>query len=288
MAAQARVYSTEASSSGGLRVARRLRLVQRARLDSEHIVRMVRWGDWFDAASVAVLTETVTCLERRGCGPRSAELALSQESPRPWTLALCKQVRSQLQRWIYTELERSPPGWATERIRHKLARWRLPGYPRRTATSVLQALLGLSTCVPPRVHVAVLRTLFNGWVTQRRFQRDAAGFCRFRCGGNDAIEHYLRCPVVHDFARRRLRLDIPMDSRWPVMLFECVPPNLIGQSSLPTRLALLHYCIYRAVNMIRHNSGLPLAELPHLLGQALTEGVRGHKQATQVLSQLWR
>eukprot|EP00959_Pyramimonas_sp_CCMP1952_P054540 1140117-Pyramimonas_sp.AAC.1 len=62
----------------------------------------------------------------------------------------------------------------------------------------------LRTATPPCVRAALLRTWFNGWCTGRRFQQQRA--CIFGCALDDSIEHYARCPVVRDFARRRLAL----------------------------------------------------------------------------------
>ena len=45
---------------------------------------------------------------------------------------------------------------------------------------------------------AVLRTLFNGWATARRFRVMDARVCRFGCAdGDDSIEHYATCPAVY-------------------------------------------------------------------------------------------
>ena len=60
--------------------------------------------------------------------------------------------------------------------------------------------------VPPRAKAALLRTWWNGWVTERRFQRGSKG-CVMGCCAEDSIEHYAHCPIIGDFSSRGLGLD---------------------------------------------------------------------------------
>ena len=283
LAAQGRVSFTEAHATGGLRISSRrshLRAVLRL---SEHLGRMARWKQWMDTAYVEVLSSALEILHRRGCGPSDAQESLSDGMPRPWPQAMMRKVHSQLQRWMSRRLELPPAGWAEERLRHKLGRWKLPGFPGRNARRVLGSLQALSGAVAPRVHSAVFRSVFNGWVTERRFQRAYEGCCRFRCGGDDSVEHYMRCRVVHDFARRRLNLDLEAGSRWQFMMLSAVP---VESSVLLTQVALLHYVAYRAFNRLRHVSVPPEDHLS-FLQQLLVEGVRGHRASLRVHARLW-
>ena len=52
---------------------------------------------------------------------------------------------------------------------------------------------------PPCVISAVIKTLLNGWSTQRRFQCDERRFCKFGCDmADDSIEHYAVCEHVRN------------------------------------------------------------------------------------------
>ncbi|CAK0843105.1 unnamed protein product [Prorocentrum cordatum] len=63
------------------------------------------------------------------------------------------------------------------------------------ADRALATYPAVSRAVPPRVFAACLRSLWNGWITARRFQGHAA--CVFGCaGGEDSIEHYSECRWV--------------------------------------------------------------------------------------------
>ena len=58
---------------------------------------------------------------------------------------------------------------------------------------------------------ALIRSLWNGWVTSRRMQKAThdAGGCIFGCEAVDCIEHYASCRRVAEFARKWLRLPHP-------------------------------------------------------------------------------
>ena len=174
------------------------------------------------------------------------------------------------------QLELPPPGWAATRMRHKLSKWALPGFPERTARSVLRSLQSLRGNVAPRVQVAVLRSLFHGWVTEHRFGRNADGQCRFGCGGDDKVRHYLHCRVVHDFARRHIGLDLPRGQCWAEVMFAAADSESRTNSGHAQRIAILHYVTYRAVHALRHIGPLSQSEIKRLLQQALIEATRGH------------
>ena len=129
-------------------------------------------------------------------------ISLGGTEQRPWPRALTTRIRKSIQKWMEMQLERGPPGSAVERFRHKLARWRLSGLERRNAEVVLKRFMALRCDIAPRVHVAVLSSLYNRWTTRRRFQRNYSDGCLLGCGGDDAVEHYLRCQHV----RKRLRI----------------------------------------------------------------------------------
>ncbi len=96
------------------------------------------------------------------------------------------------------------------RIRDRLERWYKQGrFNVRTepegiiARRAERRLTFSASNLPPRVHSAYFRTIWNGWCSERRFQTYIKG-CRFGCGGDaeDSIEHYAFCPVVLEFFRR--------------------------------------------------------------------------------------
>jgi len=165
-----------------------------------------------------------------------------------------------------------------------LARWRLPGHPGKTAQRVLRRLHDLAGVVAPRVQAALLSTVFNRWTTKRRFQQDAAEGCLLRCGGADAIEHYLRCRVVRRFAAVRLGLHYEPDEAWELLLLAKCPWRASQSRDLWALVALLHYVVYRTTNALRRSDPLPEAEVHRAFQQALVEGTRGHDSSMRLVA----
>eukprot|EP00973_Karenia_brevis_P084186 11681582-Karenia_brevis.AAC.1 len=64
----------------------------------------------------------------------------------------------------------------------------------------------LKKLVPPAVLSACFHTVFNGWVTARRFQRTGQCVCDSRCAGEDSVEHYSECGTLRNCAARLLGL----------------------------------------------------------------------------------
>ena len=193
---------------------------------------------------------------------------------------------------MYELLAAPKAGWPQERLRHKLQRWRLPGTPRAVTDRVLKRLRALEALVPPRVHAAVLSTLWNRWVTARRYQRRSSVECRCLLGcppqAEDSIEHYLRCPAVLDVGRRRLAMNMNSQESLPYLLLATGPPALFSLDSWLTRCALLVYAVYRTTNAARHSCPFVGEEARRALVEALYEGARGHGKATVVADGCFR
>jgi hypothetical protein len=50
----------------------------------------------------------------------------------------------------------------------KLRSWSIPPLPGRRARQAMERLRSLAGRIPPRCHLAILRTMCNGWIVQRR------------------------------------------------------------------------------------------------------------------------
>jgi hypothetical protein len=91
------------------------------------------------------------------------------------------------------------------RVRQKLARWKLQGPPAHVSGRCVRVLGHLSKVASPAICAGYLRTIFNGWPTSARMRSmQGAGpimACLFGCSASaeDRIEHYARCPVVWQF-----------------------------------------------------------------------------------------
>jgi hypothetical protein len=91
------------------------------------------------------------------------------------------------------------------RIRHKIARWKLPGPPAIVAARCVRLFTHLGKNASPAVCAGYFRALWNGWPTSARMRSmQGAGpilACVFNCSctAEDRIEHYARCPIIWQF-----------------------------------------------------------------------------------------
>ena len=157
----------------------------------------------------------------------------------------------------------------------------LPGFPRRTVGQVLARLRGIGNLVTPRVHSVVISTLFNRWVTKRRFQ--SYGECVLGCGGADEVEHYAACPRARKFARTRLNLDLRGDEALQCMMLAKIPGGQSDSIDVWRLLAIYAYCVYRTVNALRHGSVRDEIEVQRALQECLYEAVRGHASSLKLI-----
>ena len=279
LATQARVAAWEAHDCGGLLVDRRRRRLEEMVRDTPHEERAWRWRSWYGSSHAHVLVEAKRRLAGMGVTQRGVEVRLAGGEPRPWAAATMLRVRRGYQRAVSRSLPRLHELDVEARVRHKLARWHLPGLPPRVARLVLRRLRALRGRVQPRAQAAVLRVLWNGVVTARRFQQDAdARGCQLGCcppRGADSLEHYAGCPRLRAVARASLGVDLEAaDFR---LSFFFAAPARDNEAELRTRwarMALLHYALHRTLCAARHHPHwCPRDMAVPALRQALREGV---------------
>ena len=272
---------------GGLRIRGRAAALRSLIDSSEHLYRRAMWSSWLQANPLLVLYNACTECQERGITQLQVENEITGDSPRPWTPAQAIRVRRQFQATVSTLLRRRAPFDPQERMRQRLNRWRLPGFPRRTAARALQSLESVRTVAPPRVCAAVLSTMWNRWTTARRFQ--GAGRCVFLCSptAQDSIEHYCSCAVVRQAYLKGLRLRLRAHPEaLSDFLLVSLPPGDGQQNTILTRTALMVYATYVVTNAIRHGGHKP-AEALEMLRQAILNGAQGHRGAERMLGELW-
>ena len=211
---------------------------------------------------------------------------LADGAPRPWPELVDRKVRGNFQRKVAEALRQREAYDAENRMRHKLERWRLAGPPRLVATRVLGRLSDLSSSalVPPRVSAAVLSTMWNRWVTARRFQCSAPCVLHCSATARDSIEHYACCPVVRAVARARLGLELRAfpDAVADFVLATLPPDNRSPHPVLP-RMAMLVYGTYMTTNNARRRPVESRHVAEDMLAQFVAEGARGSARAEALL-----
>ena len=87
-----------------------------------------------------------------------------------------------------------------ERVRKRIARWKLAGPPGVVTRRIIRNIQRLSKLASARVVACSLRSLFNGWVTDQRMRgvltHSIRGCVLGCCDGQDRIEHYAVCPIL--------------------------------------------------------------------------------------------
>ena len=175
------------------------------------------------------------------------------------------------------------------RMQHRMQRWALPGGEQEAAARAVTTLQNLGPLVPPRVWAAVLRALWNGWVTARRWPEGpmAGQTCIFGCQGQeDSIEHYACCPIVAGFAWRRLGLRTVPGASATARLAEFLLLDVDPAQRPPVELtlsALRLAAVYKTHNWWRHASRRTPLMAQQALQQVVVDLVAGHGRATQIL-----
>ena len=176
----------------------------------------------------------------------------------------------------------------------KTARWwgkpfGLSGAPG-TNTRIIHRHLGeLSKLVAPRVQAAVFKTLWNGWTSERGFQRRGSknNVCKFRCSdtAEDSIEHYCRCPIVMKVAQSYLHIQYPPEEAlnvWTMNTYWADNPEVM------TCIGLLVYGVFNAFNSISHHGISNSNQAYNCIVQHCKQGVLAHQASTRVLATCWQ
>ena len=99
----------------------------------------------------------------------------------------------------------------TETLRQRLRRFKTGIHEGYLAPRALRRLEELQQKAQPVVVAVYLRTLLNGWATERRLRTAAncqlSENCPFCSSGKDSLEHFAQCRVVkHCFAKHGLKV----------------------------------------------------------------------------------
>ena len=148
---------------------------------------------------------------------------------------------------------------------------------------------GTASLLPPRVRACQIRTIFNGWMTCRRFQR--VGGCILGCADEeDSINHYAQCLHYNGLWRKflglrtpppHLRLEDFLGIRpWPYSLPEHCRGSA-GKNFAAAVRAVSVSALYKTHNAIRHGATTAVAAQFAFRGY-IRESVRGHGEAMKL------
>ena len=253
LAAKHRVCHWEAAAEGGLDVAARAERLRQTRLFStQSLARPGTWASWFDSSFLLQLDAASRGPRARGLLRSAVAAAIGSSDP-----------AVQRARWQRTCVQLVAPdraGPLREFLLRRLARWQCGLAAEEMVDRALATYPAVARSVPPRVLSACIRSLWNGWVTARRFQRHAN--CCFGCAGaEDSVEHYATCPLVAAVAASQLGLPRPGAPAAQLASFLLLePPPSPGTATELRRRALLTASVYLTHCWWRHHPGhIPFA-----------------------------
>ena len=160
-AAMLRTHTWEAHLAGRIAWAITEQELLRARADTVQQVRAVHFRTWLDAHAPTVVRNAVREAGAQGVTAIAARKAITQVDVGPLTVPQARHFKARTQRWYAAQLQSHDGYYVEARLRHRLQRWRLEGFPGRNARCVASQLLRSKKLLPPRVRAAVLSTILN-------------------------------------------------------------------------------------------------------------------------------
>jgi hypothetical protein len=263
--------------------------------------RQWRWKQWYDSSFPIALVRNVEHLRTLNIRLEDV-LSDIANAPRPWDYKIKAKQKQLLQKTVAARIKRSIAPDAVQRIRHKIDRsvdpennkpravsdtYKLGGPKQWIAARVTRNLQRLPDLVAPRVCGAVLRLLFNGWCTPRRFQKreSAENVCVLGCStAEDSIEHYGCCPAIQETLKHKLKVAVPNRR---ALSFWMLNEMSRDDDELLICSALIVFAAYMATNHYRHTQRTSHGIAKDALRQFLIQGVQGHSASTSFLDNRW-
>lgn len=232
---------------------------------------------WLNKHIPTVLCRTAEAAKKIGITYAIAREELGGAAVGPLAAPGQKRLRQHFQKWTVRKLLKHDGYRAEERLRHRLSRWRLPGFPGRVARRVLSHLAQLRKLVPPRVRAATLSSILNRWTTDRRMKALRRGNrgCILHCDacGEDSLEHYVCCPTWKNWLRRRFGPEQDLHGLSSAMLAKNMTPSALKVQ------AVANYVLYRTTQHMRHanlrGATDRTAYIGHFMDQQVHEAARG-------------
>ena len=194
-------------------------------------------------------------------------------------------ARSSFQKVARETIKKQLGGFISEsRVRQKMSRWSVGGFPRIVAQRVCSNFALIKEHCRPCVASAYLRATWNGWPTSWRM-RTMAGTkvlsCVFGCeGGVDKLEHYAVCGKVWPFLQRARPGGLGLDGAHRSLDgFLLVSSAMSKDDKLAMAIGV--YAVGRAVAQCSRRKDQVCVE--SLLRLHAREGLRGSK-ARRILS----
>jgi hypothetical protein len=262
---------------------------------TDHIDRLAAYRLWYEGNYCLNLVRNVHALQQIGVHADDIYRGITRKHPNDLSHEDLGHIYTSFQREVVRAIKKKQAPDVCQRIRHKLERWRdipygITGAPGIYSRIIHRRMHALAKIVPPRIHSAVLHTLFNGWVTHRRLQRRKwpTNRCVFRCSleaAEDSLEHYCRCEVVQKVAKHTFHMSYPADQ---ALNLWSLNSNYVDTEHNMLSVTLLIYGTYNAFNTLRHNPVGDSVQAFHCIVQHCKQGAFGHKICMSHLDSRWK
>ena len=141
------------SAHGGLRILARAAKLRQLKDNPDNVERTFHYRGWLDGNFIFSLSNATAELKEAGAFRNDDHVRLG------WQARTARGLRT----------SRIVPPWA--HVRRRLDHWRVDVLPGHRVDRWVKVMDGTASLLPPRVRACQIRTIFNGWMTCRRFQR---------------------------------------------------------------------------------------------------------------------
>jgi hypothetical protein len=268
-------------------------LLKRTMAQSDHIDRIAFYHKWYQNNLCCNLVSNIEELKAQGINATDIINSIVKCPIRDIDDEGMQKLKSTFQSQVSKAIKSYEAPCPVQRIRYKLSRWQgtdwgISGLQRDNNVRAHRHICHLTKLVPPRIHAAVLHTLFNGWTTHRRMQKRKAltNLCVFKCNATaeDSIEHYCRCSVVQRIALRTLKIEYVPEQA--LNLWSLSSKGLDNDSHLIS-IAILQYGVYNAFNTLRNSPVNDSQQAYHCILQHCRQGVFGHPKCMKHFDSRW-
>ena len=162
-----------------------------------HLTRSAKQADWHrNHMATTVHKHTQEMRKQHGIDRTSIRQDLTKAAPLPLNREDHLRWKNKTQNHIHTILRKSSPYNTTEKLRARLHKWRLPGFPRIHTERCRNNLNLVMSHLAPRIGLTCWRTIYRRWTTAGRMG-NKGHHCLMGCADyDDSIVHYSRCRII--------------------------------------------------------------------------------------------
>ena len=248
-AAMMRTALWENSPEGGIPWAEMQYQHQYLMSKTDYVTRSAKQADWHRSHMASTVQHHMQHMKaHHKIDKHSIRQDLTKAAPLPLKREehLCWKKKTQSH--IHNALRTASTYNTTEKLRAKLHKWKIPGFPRIHAARCQTNLKLVMSHLAPRLGLTCWHTVLKRWMTSKRMGKKGHS-CLLGCTEyDDSLEHYTRCKIAREWAATRLQLYY--DHRNSLHTWTLTAHFPCKEDLFKT--AFMIYATYRATNHFRH------------------------------------